>query len=230
MTTPRKTTTPRRRSSTRPKIKPEYRIFVYGAAVTVVVLLAGWALVALLSGPPIPSSGPRRVGRTVAPDAPASPNTAVLFYVGEDGTALVGHEIEVPLGDTTLARARMIAERQLTPPLPPLISPFPEGTELRAVYLTPGGDAFVDLSAQVSSGHPGGSLDELFTVYALVNALTSNVPEIAAVQILIEGKEVDTLAGHVDLRRPLGLNLAWVSGADAALDGEPVIEETTEDL
>ena len=60
--------------------------------------------------------------------------------------------------------------------------------------------------------HRGGSLDELFTVYALVNAVTSNVPEVTAVQILIEGREVDTLAGHVDLRHPLERNMKWVSG------------------
>jgi hypothetical protein len=30
------------------------------------------------------------------------------------------------------------------------------------------------------------------------------------VQVLVDGKEVDTLAGHVDLRRPLAKNLSWV--------------------
>ena len=70
----------------------------------------------------------------------------------------------------------------------------------------------------MSEGHAGGSLDELFTVYALVNALALNMNEINAVQILIEGREVDTLKGHVDLRRPLGLNLNWVAPDDAAVD------------
>jgi hypothetical protein len=31
------------------------------------------------------------------------------------------------------------------------------------------------------------------------------------VQILIDGKEADTLAGHVDLRRPLRKNLSWTA-------------------
>jgi hypothetical protein len=30
------------------------------------------------------------------------------------------------------------------------------------------------------------------------------------VQVLIDGKEVETLAGHVDLRRPLVKDLRWV--------------------
>jgi hypothetical protein len=36
------------------------------------------------------------------------------------------------------------------------------------------------------------------------------LPAISRVQILVDGKEVDTLAGHVDLRHPLEKNLTWV--------------------
>jgi len=43
-----------------------------------------------------------------------------------------------------------------------------------------------------------------------VNALALNVPEINAVQIMINGSEVDTLAGHIDLRQPLEPNMQWV--------------------
>ena len=41
-------------------------------------------------------------------------------------------------------------------------------------------------------------------------ALTVNLPAVTHVQILVDGKEVDTLAGHVDLRHPLSKNLEWV--------------------
>ena len=40
--------------------------------------------------------------------------------------------------------------------------------------------------------------------------LTVNLPAITHVQILVDGKEVDTLAGHVDLRHPLAKSLEWV--------------------
>ena len=49
------------------------------------------------------------------------------------------------------------------------------------------------------------------TVYTIVNALTVNLPAITRVQLLVDGKEVDTLVGHVDLRRPLQKNLKWTS-------------------
>jgi hypothetical protein len=76
--------------------------------------------------------------------------------------------------------------------------------------MTEGGEAYVDLSREVAAAHTGGTLDEILTVYTIVNALTANLPAITAVQLLIDGKEVDTLSGHVDLRRPLAKNLEWV--------------------
>ncbi len=165
-----------------------------------------------------PDAPPQAVGG--APPPGVTSNTAVLFYIAEDGTALVTRTVEIPSGGDPLTRARTVAERQLAPPALPLTSAFPPGTRLNAIYLTAEGNAFVDLSQDVSAAHPGGSLDELFTVYALVNALVSNVQEIAAVQILIEGREVDTLAGHVDLRRPLGLGMQWVGALGTAADRE----------
>jgi len=93
----------------------------------------------------------------------------------------------------------------------PYVSVIPAGTALRAFYVTERGEAFVDLSSQVSSAHPGGSLTELLTVYALVNAVTANLPAVQRVQILVEGKEVDTIAGHVDVRRPLQGDMSLVA-------------------
>jgi DNA transposition AAA+ family ATPase len=66
------------------------------------------------------------------------------------------------------------------------------------------------MSRDVVTAHPGGSLDELLTVYSIVNALTMNLRAVTSVQVLVDGKEVDTLVGHVDLRRPLTKNVSWV--------------------
>jgi hypothetical protein len=43
-----------------------------------------------------------------------------------------------------------------------------------------------------------------------------NLPAITRVKILVDGKEVDTLAGHVDLRQPLARNLTWTRPPEAA--------------
>jgi spore germination protein GerM len=154
--------------------------------------------------------------QVLAPPAPASavaPGRRIkarLFYVSEDGTRLTGVERDVAYGDGPAAQAQEIIKAQLAPPAAPLISAVPAGTTLRALYLTSNGAAYVDLSREVVSAHPGGSLDELLTIYSIVNALTMNLPAVTSVQVLVDGKETDTLAGHVDLRRPLTKNVSWV--------------------
>ena len=209
--------TPATRS--RRKRRQRGRRAVYGLLAAAVLLAGLWAAYTLLPGGPSGAPDPAEsVGPAGGADRGRSPaSTALLFYIDEEGAALVSRPVPVPAAETSLVRARLIVERQLEPPEPPLFSPFPEGTALRTIYLTPDGDAFVDLSRHASEG-PGGSLDELFTVYALVNALALNVDAIDAVQILIEGREVDTLTGHVDLRRPLGLSLNWVAPDDPAVE------------
>jgi spore germination protein GerM len=92
----------------------------------------------------------------------------------------------------------------------PLVSAVPPGTTLRALFVTDKGRAYVDLSHEVAAAHSGGTLDELLTVYTIVDALTVNLPGVQSVQILIDGKEAQTLAGHVDLRQPLTSNLSLV--------------------
>ena len=135
--------------------------------------------------------------------------TATLFYVSEDGMSLAPVQREVPFGASVAEQARAIVEAQIAAS-PPLVSAIPADTKLRQIFVTERGDAFVDLSGDVTAKHTGGSLDEILTVYAIVDALTVNLPAITRVQILVDGKEVDTLAGHVDLRHPLAKSMDWV--------------------
>ena len=136
--------------------------------------------------------------------------TATLYYVSEDGNALTPVQREVTFAAAVPEQARAIIEAQLASAAP-LVSAIPPDTKLRDVFVSERGDAFVDLTGAVTEKHPGGSLDEIFTVYTIVNALTVNLPAITRVQILVDGKEVDTLAGHVDLRHPLAKSLEWVT-------------------
>lgn len=186
--------------------------------------IAGILLVALAGGLVLFVGLPRWYGsRPEASAAPAATGpvpqqstaaarkiTATLFYVSEDGMTLTGMQRELPFGATVPEQARAIVEAQIASPAP-FVSAIPAGTSIRDVFVTERGDAFVDFSADLSTKHSGGSLDEILTVYTIVNALTVNLPAITRVQILIDGKEADTLAGHVDLRHPLAKSLEWVA-------------------
>ena len=154
----------------------------------------------------------RAVAATPSPP-PAPPGRKIkarLYYVGDDGMRLTPVEREVSYGEGTVEQARQIVEAQIAPVSEPLVSAVPAGTKLRSLFVTGRGEAYVDLSREAAAAHGGGSVDELLTVYTIVNALTENLPAVTAVQLLVNGKEIDTLAGHVDLRRPLAKNLDLV--------------------
>lgn len=139
--------------------------------------------------------------------------SATLFYVAGTGDALVPVDVNVAYAAAPAEQAKRIIERQLAAAPTGRTSAMPTGTKLRALFLTGRGEAFVDLSSDVVTAHPGGSLAEALTVYTIVNALTVNLPDITAVQLLVDGREVDTLVGHLDLRRPLGRATRWVRRA-----------------
>lgn len=177
--------------------RPVLRI---GAALVGLGVLA-WAVTAGLDRLMRPRVEPQSPG--TAASAPTGHITATLFYGSEDGQALVAVQREVPLAEGVVAQARQILMAQLGPAPAPYASVIPQGTTLRALYVSDRREAFVDFSPELTRGHPGGSLTELLTVYAIVNAITANLPAIERVQILVDGKEVDTIAGHIDVRRPL---------------------------
>lgn len=184
-------------------------LLVAGAAIL-------WALFVVL-----PARYPTRPQPVAAP-APAAPSqaperriTAHLFFVAADGLHLASVEQDVAYGEGTAEQARHIIEAELEPAPAPYISPIPPGTMLRALFVSERGEAFVDFTPQLRAAHPGGSLNERLTVYAIVDALTANLPAITAVQILVDGREVDSLAGHVDLRQPLRRDMEVVVGHEA---------------
>lgn len=151
------------------------------------------------------------VGNGPAPPPPGVPRiTATLFYGSADGLALVPVRQEVALAEGVVQQGQEILKAQLAAAPSPHVSVIPEGTTLRAFYVTDRGDAFVDLSPEVARNHPGGSFTELLTVHAIVHAVIANLPSIQRVQILIDGREADTLAGHIDLRRPLQQDVSLV--------------------
>lgn len=163
-----------------------------------------------------PDTDTATTGETSGSAAESRRIQATLFYVADDGLTLVPTSRNVPYGATPVEQARRLIEAQIATPPEGLVSPLPAGATLRGVFLTDTKEAYVDLGGTIVTGHSGGSLDEALTVYAIVNVLTVNLPEITAVQILIEGREVDSLRGHVDLRAPLGKATDWIQKGPSA--------------
>jgi hypothetical protein len=187
--------------------------------VTGILLLAllAWGVTALLERLAQPAPAP--VSAAPGTASPETPHiSATMFYASPDGDALIPVRREVELAEGLEAQGRQIVASQLAPAPEPHVSPIPSGTTLRAFYVTERGDAFVDLSREVSAAHPGGSMNELLTVQAIVNAVIANLPAVKRVQLMVDGREVDTIAGHVDVRRPLTRDTSLIR--EAGTEGE----------
>jgi spore germination protein GerM len=78
---------------------------------------------------------------------------------------------------------------------------FPQGTRLVGVSVH-NGTLQLNFSKELTDNFSGGSDDEA----ALVNAISSTAgsfPNVERVQILVEGKPVESLGGHIDLSQAL---------------------------
>ncbi len=181
----------------------------------IVILLAGLAIGALLAWLLVAGSSQVMPIADVIPAeppptaTPAPEQRITLFFAGNDG--LLYPEIRtVPLPEETTARIRIVFAELLAGPRSSLQPILPYPAELRSIFVTPDGQAYLDLS-----GPPeplGGSATELMMVYGMVNSILLNT-EVVAVQVLFDGTERSTLTGHLDLSRPLVLNKHFIGAS-----------------
>lgn len=129
-------------------------------------------------------------------------SVALYFIIETDDESYLAPELrKVSSGDNlpVIAARELIAgpqRKELKPVLP-------SNTKVLGLEIEDG-LAVINLS-QAATRSSGGAWREALTVSAVVNTLTK-FPEVEAVRILIEGKEVETLCGHVDLTHPLRRN------------------------
>lgn len=88
----------------------------------------------------------------------------------------------------------------------------PIGTRVLSLRVEDG-VAYADFSKELAQKRQG-SYEEMMLVYAIVNTLTE-FPEVKKVQILVEGRKVVSLSGHMDVETPLTRNLTLLAGAQA---------------
>jgi len=114
----------------------------------------------------------------------------------------------VPPKSTAFDRAKASLQELSAGPKGDAVRTISAEVNIREFFIDNYGTAYVDFNQAISQTHPGGPWAEMLTLRSIMQTLMSNVPEIKRVQILIEGREVETLAGHVDIRRPL--DTTWV--------------------
>lgn len=129
--------------------------------------------------------------------------TISLFFLSHHDRRLHPEEREIYADIPLVKQVQQTLEELIRGSLNGGVSPLPEDTRLREVFLTRRGIAYVDFSRDIQDKHPSGSAAEMATVYAIVNSLTHNFKAIRRVFILVDGGERETLCGHIDLSRPI---------------------------
>jgi hypothetical protein len=94
-----------------------------------------------------------------------------------------------------------------------LVATLDPKTRVLDVFVAARGVGYVDLSKEAAEGQREGSDAELLAVYSIVNSITVNFPSVPRVQILIDGHPAATLAGHVDISRPLPSDMTFLAAS-----------------
>jgi len=151
----------------------------------------------------------------------AGPSEQVTLYVAYDEAGMLRPQAtRIPLPSGRQERAeellRALVDIYLGKSSPHVLG---TGSEIRGVYLADPGLAVIDLNAAFANGHRSGVLVEELTLTSLVATLSANIPAITQFKILVDGKERESLAGHVDLTA--FYDVSRVNQLVAQLEAEP---------
>jgi len=127
----------------------------------------------------------------------------LLYFSDSEGGYLIGEKREILKKNEIKEEAKETINELIKGPKGKLIPTLPPRTRLLNLQINDSGLAKVNFNPALSKDHPGGSSAEMMTVYSIANSLALNFPQIKRVQILIDGKPIDTIAGHLSLRQPI---------------------------
>ena len=130
----------------------------------------------------------------------SNPSQAVtLYFPSYDRGQLLPESRPLALAASDPDRIRQIVLALIEGSRSGANPPLPPETTVRAVFLTADGTAYLDLSSEAQRSTSPGIRGETLAVYSIVNSIVSNIPSVKSLKILIQGQEVETLNGHVDL-------------------------------
>jgi len=186
------------------------RIVIYVAAMLVLVIaLAVWLHE--------PQEAEQVAVAPIEEQAPAPPRDLILYFGLAQEPILYPETRQVEACDSESACIERLVEELVKGPLPEggLVRVLPEGSALHAVTLS-GETVSLDFDPRLVNGHPGGSISELLTVYALADSVAANFPHLRQVQLLVDGQPRQTLKGHVDISQPVTADFSWTRNPEEA--------------
>jgi len=109
------------------------------------------------------SAGMPPSSQTPEPGPPAETKLITLFLPAEEDSLLHPETREIPASASVAEEAKRVVEELIKGSERGYLSPFPPGTSLRQLFITPEGVAYVDFSRDIVDKHLSGSSAELAT-------------------------------------------------------------------
>ena len=161
-------------------------------------------------------TGQKNPVTTVVKDPNPLTKEFVVYRVQKNGEEiLIPEKVRYAAGKKSREEGALDALIHTDPVSKQLMNLFPPGTDVRSVKVE-GDTATVDFNQNFASQGQG-SFTERMMVNAVVCTLTE-FPEIKKVKFLVEGKDIDTISGHMDLLEPLKRNPDVLKKADKKTD------------
>lgn len=179
------------------------RLLLMATLMALVVMIAGCDNSAPGSQP-TPSTSDNKLAEQSQPagNAAADPEPTmqlVVYHATKDAMYLVSETHKVPVNSHP---ARKAIELLLEGPKnPEFVGVMPAGTQIKNITVKEH-IAYADFNDKLVKKNGGGSASEILLVGAIVNTLTE-FPDIQQVQILVNGKKIETISGHMDTSEPL---------------------------
>ncbi|MDD5170075.1 MAG: GerMN domain-containing protein [Syntrophales bacterium] len=129
----------------------------------------------------------------------------VLYFSDDNERFLVPEKRFIPKEEKAPAMSKELVRALIDGSKTGLVNTFPGKVEVQYVKVD-NDTVFVDFNKSLLKNHPGGSASEMATIFSLTNTLTENVPGIKKVKILVAGKEIPSIKGHIDTRQPFAPN------------------------
>jgi len=79
----------------------------------------------------------------------------------------------------------------------------PYNAHLNKCFLSTKGIAYLDLSENLRKDFKGSVMEEYLFVMGILKSLKANISGIKAVKILVDGNEIESIAGHIELTYPI---------------------------
>ena len=119
------------------------------------------------------------------------------------GNQLKMEERNIPRRTSPIAIAEIVVEEYLKGPKNAGSVNMPKDARLLGLYKGADRILYIDISDEIRRNFQGDVILEYLLLKGLYESIISNVEDIQDVKVLIEGKEAETLGGHLYLLYPL---------------------------